>query len=85
MSLKIKLSRFGKKNEPRYRIVVMEGSKRRDGKYIDLLGTYNPIAEPHIVVLDDKKLFDWIQKGAQFTDGTAKLLKNRLNKYEGSS
>lgn len=85
MSLKIKLSRFGRKNNPRYRIVVMERSMRRDGKYIDLIGTYNPIPDPHTIDIDDKKLFEWIQKGAQLTDGTSKLLKKRIAKYEGIS
>jgi small subunit ribosomal protein S16 len=75
MSVKIKLSRVGKKNAPLYRIVVMEESKRRDGKYIENIGFYNPIANPHLLEVDREKLTLWIKKGAQMSDGVAKLLK----------
>lgn len=75
MSVKIKLSRIGKKNAPQYRIVVMEESKRRDGKYIENIGFYNPVANPHILEVDKEKLTSWMKKGAQMSDGVAKLLK----------
>ena len=75
MSVKIKLSRVGKKNDPKYRIVVMESKKRRDGAYIEKIGFYDPIPNPHILDIDEVKLNEWIKKGAQLTEGSAKLLK----------
>lgn len=78
MATKIKLTRVGRKNAPKYRIVIMEEHSKRDGAYIDELGTYDPIPNPHLLDVDDDKLKMWIERGAQFTDGTFKLLKNRL-------
>ncbi len=80
MSTKIKLTRRGKRNAPKYRIVVMEERSKRDGGFIDEIGTYDPIAQPHVLTISDEKLMSWIQKGAQLTDGTYKLLKKRLKK-----
>lgn len=77
MALKVKLTRVGRKNNPKYRIVIQEQHSKRDGKYIDLLGFYDPIASPHIIKVDEEKLAEWIKKGATFTTGTARLLKSR--------
>ncbi len=74
MALKIKLFRVGKRNDPKYRIVVSEEHNKREGKYIDNLGHYDPIAQPHVLKVDTDRLKEWIAKGAQFTDGTYKLL-----------
>jgi small subunit ribosomal protein S16 len=75
MSVKIKLARVGKKAAPKYRIVVMEESKRVNGKYIEKIGFYDPIPNPHILTVDKEKLQTWIKKGAQMSDGVSKLLK----------
>ncbi len=80
MPIKIKLTRRGKKNAPKYRIVVMQERSKRDGGFIDEIGVYDPIANPHILEVSDEKLNAWIGKGAQLTDGTYKLLKSRLKK-----
>ncbi len=77
MAVKIKLSRMGKKNDPKYRIVVMEEGKRRDGKYIEKIGYYDPVANPHILTLDKERLNAWIKNGAQLSDGMDKLMKSK--------
>lgn len=77
--LKIKLSRIGKRNQAFYRIIIAEARSKRDGKYIDLLGTYNPMVNPKEIKIDSKKYQDWLQKGAQPTETVASLWK-RFNK-----
>lgn len=73
--LKIKLARFGKKNQPHYRIVVNEARDKRDGKYVALLGNYSPSYQPKVLELDIKAYEDWIAKGAQPTETVAALYK----------
>jgi small subunit ribosomal protein S16 len=63
--LKIRLSRTGSKKKPSYRVVVIERSRARDGRFIDLLGHYNPKKSPSIVKLDKEKYAYWVAKGAQ--------------------
>ena len=77
MAVKIRLTRMGDKKSPFYRIVVADSRKARDGEYIDLVGTYNPIAknENEIVKLDTAKAQKWIDNGAQPTDTVKALLK----------
>lgn len=75
MALRIKLTRIGKKNSPKYRIVIAEAKSKRDGKYIDKIGYYDPIPENHILEVDKKKLTHWLGVGAKFTKGTQRLLK----------
>lgn len=76
--LMIRLARNGKKKHPHYRIVVLEKSKRRDGRYIDMLGHYNPKTNPASIHLDKEKYDFWIGKGAQATD----TVKSFLGKIE---
>lgn len=71
--LKIKLARFGKKNQPHYRIVVNEARDKRDGKYIALLGNYSPSYQPKVLELDLKAYENWVAKGAQPTATVAAL------------
>jgi len=73
--LKIKLARFGKKNQAHYRIVVNEARDRRDGKYVALLGHYSPSYQPKVLEIDIKAYEEWIAKGAQATDTVAALYK----------
>lgn len=73
--LKIKLSRTGKRNQPHYRIVVVEAKSKRDGKYTDKIGYYNPLTQPSIVKYDTKKLEYWLDQGAQPTDTVRNLIK----------
>jgi len=71
--LKIKLSRLGKRGQAYYRIVVVEAKTKRDGKYTDLLGTYNPMVAQNQITLDTAKYLDWMKKGAQPTLTVRKL------------
>lgn len=73
--LKIKLYPVGKKNQPRYRIVVAPARSKRDGKYIDSLGFYDPLTDPAIIKIDKNKYNDWLKKGAQPTDTIRHLVK----------
>lgn len=73
--LKIKLSRFGKKNQPHYRIIIAEAKSKRDGRYVDKIGYYIPHTQPSTVQIDIKKYDAWIQKGAVPTSTVAHLRK----------
>lgn len=72
--LTIRLARTGKKKHPSFRIVVLEKSKRRDGRYIDQLGHYNPKTDPASIHLDKEKYDFWIARGAQPTDTVKSFL-----------
>ncbi len=75
MSVKIRLTRLGKKKQPTYRVIVADERAPRDGRFIDELGFYDPTQEPSVVKIDTEKAKDWIAKGAKPTDTVAKLLK----------
>ncbi|MDD4796475.1 MAG: 30S ribosomal protein S16 [Eubacteriales bacterium] len=75
MAVKIRLKRMGAKKKPFYRIVVAESASPRDGRFIDEVGYYNPVAEPIQLNVDVEKAQDWIKKGAQPTDTVRALLK----------
>ena len=66
--LKIRLRRMGAKKAPFYRIVVAESRFARDGRFVDEIGTYNPLKDPAEVKIDLEKAEEWIKKGAQPTD-----------------
>lgn len=74
--LMIRLSRVGARKQPHYRIVVIEKDRARNGRSIEVVGTYNPRTEPATVVLKKDRVDYWIGKGAQFSDIVAKLVKN---------
>ncbi len=74
MPTKIRLSRHGKTHKAFYHIVVADGRAPRDGRFIEKIGTYNPIANPAEIVLDFDRALDWIQKGAQPTDTARAIL-----------
>jgi small subunit ribosomal protein S16 len=73
--VKIRLARHGAKKKPFYRIVVADSRSPRDGRYIDLLGTYDPLQTPATIHLKREKLEKWLQNGAQPTETVAKLIK----------
>lgn len=75
MAVKIRLTRLGKKNSPKYRIIVVEEGKKRDGAYIEKIGFYDPIPQPHILTIDTVRLDDWLKKGAILSEGAHRLLK----------
>jgi len=74
MAVKIRLMRMGKKKQPTYRVVVADGRSPRDGRFIEIIGRYDPRQEPSVVEIDNDKALDWLQKGAQPTDPVRKLL-----------
>ena len=65
--LKIRLSRVGKKKQPTYRVVIADSRAPRDGKYVEIIGSYNPRTEPDTFVIDEEKAKGWLAKGAQPT------------------
>ena len=71
--VKIRLTRLGDKKSPFYRIIVADGRSPRDGKFIDIIGTYNPLTNPIEVKIDADKAKDWLSKGAQPTDTVKSL------------
>ena len=73
--LAIKLMRTGAKKRPSYRIIVKEKQSKRDGAYLENLGTYNPTRDPAEVKLDMDRVRYWISKGAQPTDTVSQLIK----------
>ena len=74
MSVKIRLQRHGKKGKPFFHIVVADARARRDGRLIEKLGTYNPVANPAIIELDVDAAVSWLNKGAQPTDTARAIL-----------
>ncbi len=78
MSTKIRLKRFGTKKRPFYRIVVVDSRAPRDGRSLDEVGLYHPLAgeEEQQVRFDEEKIREWLQKGARPSDTVKKLLNN---------
>lgn len=74
MAVKMRLTRLGDKKAPFYRIVVADSRAARDAKYIDLVGTYNPLTNPEEIKIDAEKANTWIKNGAQPTDTVKALL-----------
>jgi small subunit ribosomal protein S16 len=75
MATKIRLARVGSKKNPIYRVVVADSRSPRDGRFIEIVGRYNPQTDPSTIELDEAKIQDWISKGAQPTDSVRRLLK----------
>jgi small subunit ribosomal protein S16 len=74
LSVKIRLARHGAKKAPFYRVVVADERSRRDGRFIEMVGRYNPRTNPATVELDVEKIDGWIGKGAQPTEAVSKLI-----------
>jgi small subunit ribosomal protein S16 len=72
----IRLARFGARKQPYYRVVVIEKSRARNGRSIEVVGTYNPRTNPATVNLKQDRIDYWTSKGAQFSDRVAKLVAN---------
>jgi small subunit ribosomal protein S16 len=69
------LARVGSKKNPVYRVVVADSRSPRDGRFIEIIGRYNPQTDPSTIDLDEVKVKDWMSKGAQPTDSVRRLLK----------
>lgn len=76
--------RQGKKGAPQYRIVAVDHRKKRDGAYLDKIGTYNPLTSPVQISVDEKKLSDWLQKGAMVSEGMNKLMGKKIREIKRS-
>ena len=74
MAVKIRLARHGAKKRPYYRIVVADSRARRDGRFIEQVGRYDPIPDPHVIEVDLAKVDEWIGKGAQPTNAVSHLI-----------
>ena len=72
--LKIRLKRIGRRNQPHYRIVVMESDQPRDGKSVEEIGYYNPRQKPSVFDVDEDRVKFWLERGAQPTDTVAQYL-----------
>ena len=77
MAVKMRLTRMGDKKAPFYRVVVADSRVARDAKYIDLIGTYNPLTNPAEVKIDKELANKWLDNGAQPTDTVRALLKEQ--------
>ena len=75
MAVKLRLTRVGSKKNPIYRVVAADSRAPRDGKFIEIVGRYNPQTDPSTIELDEQKVRDWLGKGAQPTDSVRRLLK----------
>ena len=75
MAVRLRLTRVGSKKNPIYRVVVADSRSPRDGKFIEIIGRYNPQTDPSTIDLDDEKIQEWIAKGAQPSDAVKKLIK----------
>ena len=74
MAVKMRLKRMGAKKSPFYRVVVADSRSPRDGKFIELIGTYNPLVTPAEVNLNEELALDWLNKGAIPTDTVKNIL-----------
>lgn len=72
--VKIRLRRMGRRNKPFYRVVVADSRSPRDGKFIDIIGHYNPLTDPATISIDGEKALKWLSYGAQPTDTVRSLL-----------
>ena len=75
MAVRLRLTRIGSKKNPIYRVVAADSRSPRDGRFIEIVGRYNPQTDPSTIELDEAKVKDWLSKGAQPTEAVARLLK----------
>ncbi len=73
--VKLRLMRMGKKKQPTYRIVAADARSPRDGRFIEIVGTYQPRLEPSAIEIDNEKAVKWLRQGAQPTERVEKLLR----------
>jgi small subunit ribosomal protein S16 len=75
VAVKLRLMRMGKKKQPTYRVVAADSRSPRDGRFIEIVGTYAPRQDPSVIEIDNDKAVAWLRKGAQPTDRVQTLLK----------
>jgi small subunit ribosomal protein S16 len=86
MAVKLRLTRVGKTKQPQYRIVAADARSPRDGRFIEILGQYNPREEPSLINVDNDKIVKWLSQGAQPTERVAKIIKisGAMEQFEAS-
>ena len=77
MAVRLRLTRVGSKKNPIYRVVVADSRSPRDGKFIEIVGRYNPQHEPSLIEFDEDRVRDWLSKGAQPSEPVRRLLKTQ--------
>lgn len=87
MSVKIRMRRMGNRNNPFYRLVVADSRERRDGRFIEILGYYNPLRDPVEFSVQEEQALAWLKKGAKMSDTVKSLFKRQgiLEKFTGVS
>ena len=75
MAVRMRLARVGSKKNPIYRVVVADSRSPRDGKFIEIVGRYNPQTDPSTIELDEARVTEWLGKGAKPTEAVDRLLK----------
>ena len=82
--VRIRLRRIGAKAQPSYRIVVADKEAPRDGRFLEILGFYNPRTDPSTIEVKEDRVYDWLSKGAQPSDSVAKIFKSAgtMERYE---
>lgn len=75
MAVKLRLMRMGKKKQPTYRVVAADSRSPRNGRFIEIIGTYEPRKDPSVINIDNDRAVHWLSNGAQPTDRVEKLLK----------
>ena len=75
VAVKLRLMRMGKTKQPTYRVVAADARSPRNGRFIEIIGTYEPRQEPSRIVIDNERAQHWLKNGAQPTDRVAKILK----------
>ncbi|WP_172189740.1 30S ribosomal protein S16 [Lentilactobacillus kribbianus] len=83
MAVKIRLKRMGSKKRPFYRVVVADSRSPRDGRFIENVGTYNPLTEPAQITLKEEEILNWLNNGAQPSDTVRNILSDAgiMKKY----
>lgn len=74
MAVRIRLARHGRKKNPFYRLVVADSRSPRDGRFIEMLGTYDPMSEPAVINVDEERVIHWLKQGASPSDTARGLL-----------
>jgi small subunit ribosomal protein S16 len=77
MSVKIRLTRKGAKKRPFYRIVAADSEAPRDGRFLEVVGHYNPLTDPAQVTIDEEKLNKWVDRGAKISETVRSLLRKK--------
>ena len=77
MAVAMRLTRVGGKKDPQWRVVVADRRSPRDGRFIEVVGRYNPQTDPSTIVLNEERIRHWLERGAQPSDAVRKLLKTQ--------